>query len=110
MTKHQPRLYTLAPEARLMFRSRHIYVLASGLVNTMLGVYVQLQPPGWRRHVQIFGSALPISAPVLLIVAFATETAHPFQEELPVSQLGVVFLAVGSPAHFASGVIRSPGE
>jgi hypothetical protein len=110
MAHHQPPLSTLPPETRLMFRSRHIYVLAGGLVNTMLGVYVRLQRPGWRRRVQILGSALLILAPVLLVAAFAMETAHPFREELPLSQLGVVFLALGSLAHFVSGMFRTSGE
>jgi hypothetical protein len=37
MRHHEPPMGTLGDSVRLMFRSRHIYILASGLVNLMLG-------------------------------------------------------------------------
>jgi hypothetical protein len=55
---HQPPLSALDPTVRLMFRSRHIYILASALVNLMIGLYMDIHPTGWRGLVRGFGSAL----------------------------------------------------
>ena len=41
MRRHEPPMNTLSDAMRLMHRSRHIYILASGLVNLMLGLYIQ---------------------------------------------------------------------
>jgi hypothetical protein len=45
-------MVALSDSARLMFRSRHIYILAAGLVNLVLGVYFERQARGWRRVVK----------------------------------------------------------
>jgi hypothetical protein len=37
---HIPPMVALSDSVRLMFRSRHIYILAAGLVNLILGVYI----------------------------------------------------------------------
>jgi hypothetical protein len=76
MSHHTPPMVTLSDSARLMFRSRHIYILAGGLVNLVLGVYLQRQVGGWRRVVQTAGSALLIASPALLVVAFIVEPAR----------------------------------
>lgn len=62
---HHPPMDTLSDSARLLLRSRHIYILASGLVNLMLGLYVQ-RVAGWRGVVQVIGSGLVMVAPVFL--------------------------------------------
>ena len=41
---------------RMLYRSRHIYLLLSGLLNLILGIYFVPQPRGWRRTVQIAGT------------------------------------------------------
>ena len=46
---HHPTMEQLPPELRMMYVSRHIYLLAGALVNTVLGLYLQLQTPRWRR-------------------------------------------------------------
>jgi hypothetical protein len=57
MRHHTPPMPTLTDGTRLMFRSRHIYILSAGLVNLVLGVYLQRQAKGWRRAVQGAGAA-----------------------------------------------------
>jgi hypothetical protein len=64
---------TLADAARLMFRSRRVYILAAGLVNLIRGLYLQLQEASWRRMIQIAGSVLLAGSLVLLISAFVWE-------------------------------------
>jgi hypothetical protein len=58
---------------RLLFRSTHIYLLFSALVNLTLGIYLTPAIRGWRRWLQRTGSVLILAAPPLLGVAFLTE-------------------------------------
>src|SRR4051794_38037798 len=103
MRHHTPPLTSLSDSARLMFRSRHIYILAAGLVNLVLGLYLQRQAAGWRKPVQAFGSAFLIAAPALLILAFALEPNQGIREEMPWSHAGLYALFAGSMAHFLCG-------
>jgi peptidoglycan/LPS O-acetylase OafA/YrhL len=101
MRHHTPPMSTLTDSVRLIYRSRHIYILAGGLVNLMLGLYWRRQSRGWRRPVQTAGSALLLLAPALLVVAFAVEPAGGFHEETPWSHAGLYALFAGSMAHLA---------
>jgi hypothetical protein len=103
MRYHTPPMATLSDSARLMFRSRHIYILAAGLVNLMLGLYLQRQARGWRRAVQTAGSALLIASPALLVRAFILEPQHGFHEEMHASAAGLYLLFLGSMAHLVCG-------
>jgi hypothetical protein len=102
MRHHTPPMAALSDSNRLMFRSRHIYILAGGLVNLVLGLYMRRQPRGWRRIVQTAGSALLIASPALLITAFILEPGRGFQEEMPWSSRGLFLLFGGSMAHLIS--------
>jgi hypothetical protein len=89
---------------RLMYRSRHIYILASGLVNLMLGLYLPRTPQGWRGTVRTVGSVLLLISPVLLILAFVSEPAKGFQPEMVCSVAGLYVLFGGCMAHLAAGI------
>jgi hypothetical protein len=104
MRYHSPPLGTLSDSVRLMFRSRHIYFLASGLVNLMLGLYMQRRAEGWRRIAQTIGSGLLTVSPVLLMLAFIIEPQRGFQPEMWWSAAGLYALFGGCMAHWASGV------
>jgi hypothetical protein len=93
----------MSDSSRLMFRSRHIYVLTAGLVNLMLGLYLQRQAAGWSRIIQAIGSAFLMAAPVLLILAFIIEPLHGLQAELGWSHSGLYALFAGSMAHLVCG-------
>src|SRR5437899_1107560 len=62
MSHHSPPMATMSDSARLMYRSRHIYILAAGLLNLVLGVYFQRHHEGWRRAVQAAASALLLAS------------------------------------------------
>src|SRR5277367_6736729 len=79
MRHHQPPLETLGDAARLMYRSRHIYILAAGLINLILGLYLQRQAAGWRRIAQNAGSGLILASLVPLVLAFILEPKRGFQ-------------------------------
>ena len=105
MRHHHPPMDTLSESARLMYRSRHIYVLASGLVNLMLGLYVQ-RAAAWRGVAQLIGSGLLMLSPVLLTVAFVVEAPRGFQMEMVWSHLGLYALFGGSMLHLVSLIGR----
>jgi hypothetical protein len=104
MHHHQPPVATMADSIRLLYRSRHIYILASGLVNLMLGLYLQPRPAGWRLKAQIIGSALLTVSPLLLIWAFGAEPARGLQPEMWRSHAGLYALFGGCMLHLASGI------
>jgi hypothetical protein len=108
MRHHQPPMDTLSESVRLMHRSRHIYILASGLVNLMLGLYVRPQFSRWRRVMQSIGSALLVSSTAMLILAFIEEPDMGFQPEMWWSHLGLYALFAGCMVHVASA-IGGPG-
>jgi hypothetical protein len=108
MRHHQPPLGTLSDATRLMYRSRHIYILASGLVNLMLGIYLPRPPQGWRGIVRAVGSALLLVSPVLLLLAFVIESQRGFRPEMLCSAAGLYALFSGCMAHAAVGIGRRP--
>ena len=104
MRHHQPPMATLDDAARLLFRSRHIYILAAGLVNLILGLYLQLQETSWRRMIQIAGSVLLAGSLVLLILAFVLEPERGFQPDMLWSAAGLYALFLGCMAHLVSTI------
>lgn len=58
---------------RLLFRSTHIYLLFSALLNILLGLYGTGRPAGWRWWLRSLGSILVLAAPPLLAAGFLTE-------------------------------------
>jgi len=75
MSHHHPGASDMPPDLRMMYVSRHIYLLGGALVNVALGLYLQTQPAIWRRVLQHLGSMLILVSPVLLVLAFLAEPA-----------------------------------
>jgi hypothetical protein len=73
MYGHEPPLSSLDWGDRLLFRSRHIYILAAGLVNLALGLRYALPEGAGRRGAVIAGSLLALASTVLLFLAFFAE-------------------------------------
>jgi len=97
------RTNALGETARVMFRSRHIYLLLAGLVNLGVGTYFNYRGRGWRRGLQLAGSVLVIAAPALMLAAFFAEPLGPGLKRhftLP----AVVILSAGTLLHALSGV------
>jgi len=92
----------LSDSIRLMFRSRHIYILASGVVNLMVGLYMRRQAMGWRGIVQMIGSGFLLASPILLILAFSVEPQRGFRAETWWSHAGLYALFAGCMGHLAS--------
>ena len=105
---HHPAMEQLPPELRMMYVSRHIYLLAGALVNTVLGLYLQLQTSRWRRVLQIIGSILILTSVLALSMAFLAEPPLGMAGRGWRSLLGMVALFVGVMTHLvaSTGVRR----
>lgn len=73
MTGHEPPVGELEWAERLLFRSRHIYLLSGGLVNLALGVHYLLPDGTARKGAAIAGSLLVLANALLLFFAFFAE-------------------------------------
>jgi hypothetical protein len=89
--------------ARMMFRSRHIYVLLAGLINLGVGVYFTYHKTPWRKRLQVAGSVLILLAPLLMTAAFFYEP--PLQGlQRPLTLPAIVALFAGVFLHLFSGI------
>jgi hypothetical protein len=88
---------------RLLFRTRHIFILLAGLLNIGIGSYFYPRRRHWRRVLQFGGSALIIAAPVLFTVAFFIEPANR-DLHTPFTHWGTYTIGAGTLFHVFSGV------
>ena len=88
---------------RMLYRTRHIFILFSGLLHLGIGSYFSYRVQTWRRALQILGSVLITITPVLFTLGFFYE---PNLQGLyaPLSKAGVIMTAVGALMHVVSGV------
>lgn len=100
---YYPHMDEVGDGMRMLFRSRHIYILLAGLLNVVIGAYFSYRRNLRRRVLQLTGSALVLIAPVLLLVAFFYEP--PLQNLQRMFTLpAIVSLLIGSLLHLLSGV------
>ena len=84
--------------ARVLYRSRHIYILCNALINISLGLYVRYLTGGWRRSLQLIGSVLIIIAPVFLLVGFFYEPPRG-AAQTKIAPYGIFATALGMLLH-----------
>lgn len=99
---HHPRMEQLSPEMRMMYVSRHIYLLAGALVNVVLGLYLHLQAFAWRRALQVIGSILILASVLLLSLAFLAEPPLGIAGRGWRSLIGMVALFAGVMTHLVA--------
>ncbi|HEX3184085.1 MAG TPA: hypothetical protein VHQ94_04775 [Pyrinomonadaceae bacterium] len=105
MDRFHYHLMYMSDGPRMLYRTRHIFILMAGLVHVGIGSYFTSRPTRIRRALQITGSILITIAPVIFTIAFFYE---PHLEELhtPLSLAGTIMIAVGTLLHLFSGVGR----
>jgi hypothetical protein len=90
----------MADAPRLLFRSAHIYLLFSSLLNLLLGIYGRNGASALRRRLQAVGSAFIIIGPFLFTLAFLKEPwFHGF--ERPFSRWAIYASFAGVLLHLA---------
>lgn len=103
MDRYHNHLEFMADGPRMLYRSRHIFILMSGLLHLGIGTYFISRPTNTRRALQITGSMLITVATVLFTVAFFHEPGlEGLQNHL--SLPGMIMIAVGTLLHLFSGV------
>lgn len=103
MDKHFNHLVGMADAPRLLYRTRHIFILLSGLLNLGIGAYFTYRIETWQRAIQLLGSFLIFAASVLFVIAFFYE---PSRGDLrtPLSHDGMYAIAAGALLHVISGL------
>jgi len=109
MRSHKPPVRSLEDGQRMMYVSRHIFILGSALVNLTLGIYLKLEGRGWRRKLQVAGSLLILTLLVLLTLAFVDEPGAEIAGRSLRAAFGWFTLLGGSLAHFFAkvGAVRA---
>jgi hypothetical protein len=109
MGRHEPPVAAMEWAERLLFRSRHIYLLCAGLVNLAMGVHFVLPQRGLRRGGAIAGSLLVLASAVLTFFAFFAE---PMAHRPPgmISSLGLFALFGGVLLYALVSLLRSRGN
>lgn len=102
MKHHHPRMDELSPDVRMMYVSRHIYLLEASLVNVVLGLYIRLHRHGWRRVLQQVGSVVILLSPLLSLVAFVAEPALGLAGRGWRSYFGLIGLFAGVMTHIVA--------
>ena len=103
MDKHFNHMVGVPDAPRLLYRTRHTFILMSGLLNLGIGAYFTYRTETWRRAVQLLGSILIFAASFLFVIGFFYE---PSLGNLltPLSHYGAYAIAAGAVLHVISGV------
>ena len=104
MKHHNPPVRMLTPDVRMMYVSRHIYILGAALVNLVLGLYLRKYSPGWRRTLQRIGSVLIFLSVLSLLMAFVSEPALGLAGRSWRSYIGLIGLFAGVMTHLVAAV------
>lgn len=103
MDRYHQHLEFMADGPRMLYRSRHIFILMSGLLHLGIGTYFSYRSTTARRALQITGSILMTLATVLFTVAFFYEPRlEGLQNQLTLP--GTIMTAVGALLHLFSGM------
>ncbi|MBI2620174.1 MAG: hypothetical protein HYW57_08845 [Ignavibacteriales bacterium] len=108
MRMNFPQLYDENEAIRYLFRANHVYILFSGLLNILLGLYGSFSGLQKRRRLQIAGSWMLLLAVPFFVAAFVFEPplALPYR---PLTLAGAVTAFVGTMLHLIGGY-RKPED
>jgi hypothetical protein len=98
MDKWHDHLRGMSDGPRMLYRSRHIYILLAGMLHLGIGAYFKYQLDNIRRILQIGGSLLITIASLLFIYAFFEEPAMT-NLYTPYSRKGIFILVGGTALH-----------
>ena len=92
---------------RMTFRSAHVYILLSGLLNLLVGVHLRRRRVPWRRRLQAVGSSVLLACPALFTLAFFAEPARD-RLDRPVVLSALVLALTGTLLHVVAS--REPEQ
>jgi len=88
---------------RMLYRTRHIFILLAGLLNLAVAAYFSYRSEVWRRVMQALGSSLIVVATALFITAFFYEPKL-MHLQTPLSHWGTYTIGAGTLFHVFSGL------
>lgn len=88
---------------RMLYRTRHIFILLAALLNLGIGAYFTLRPSQAGRITQVIGSVLIVISTVLFLVGFIYEPKLAGLET-PYSHWGMYLILAGTLLHLLSGL------
>jgi hypothetical protein len=103
MDKFYNHLHGMADGPRLLYRTRHIFILLAGLLNLGIGAYFTYRIERWGRTMQLLGSLLIFTGSLLFLIAFFYEP-NLGTLRTPLSHWGTYTLATGAVLHVLSGI------
>jgi hypothetical protein len=103
MDKYYNHMDGVPDGTRLLYRTRHIFILLAGLVNLGIAAYFIFRPQLGRKILQLLGSALILIASLLFIAAFFYEPGLS-NLHTPLSHWGTYTITAGIFLHLLSGV------
>ena len=103
MDKFYNHLDGMADGPRLLYRTRHIFILLSGLLNLGIGAYFTYRTQPWARTLQLLGSLFIFAASLLFLIAFFYEP-NLGNLHTPLTHWGTYTIATGAVLHVVSGV------
>ena len=106
MAHHVPNMDALPGDVRMMFISRHIYLLGAALVNLVMGLYLKVYAPSWRWTLQQVGSLLILLSAASLLAAFIVEPALGMAGRGWRTYFGLIALFAGVMAHLVASIAR----
>ena len=107
MDRRLDHLVGMADAPRALYRSAHIYILFSALLNFLLGVYLRPARPRIARLAQYLGSAFLVLSLALLLYGFFVETPLAMIER-PRIRIGIVWSLWGALLHGGAGLLNRP--
>lgn len=105
MDRRLDHLVGMADAPRALYRSSHIYILFSALLNLVLGAYLVRSPFLAGRLLQYLGSALLLAAAGLFLYGFFIETPLAMIER-PMIRRGIYWSLYGVLLHGTAGVLQ----
>ncbi len=107
MDKYFNHLVGMPDGPRLLYRTRHIFILLAGLLNLGIGAYITSPSERRQRVVQWIGSLLIVAASFLFLIAFFYEP-NLANLRTPLSHWGTYLIATGVLLHVISGSFNRP--
>jgi len=108
MDKFYNHLAGMADGPRLLYRTRHIFILLSGLLHLGIGTYFVYRRDRWRWILQLLGSLMITASSILFIVAFFQEPRL-LDLHTPLTHKGMYLIAVGTLLHLFGAANDSEG-
>jgi len=105
MDRYLAHLAFMPDLSRMLYRSRHIYILLAGVLNLGLGAYFRPAGELWRRVLQLLGSLMIVVATILFVLAFMYEPpGASFRVEI--SRRAISLILYGTFFHVVSSIRR----